>query len=316
MKRHTIAILGGSGFVGHHLASRLVRDEHTVRILTRRAEPHRDFLVLPTAELVECNVHDQLALNAAVVGCDVVVNLVGILNERGHRGKGFERAHVDLPRTVIEACRANAITRLLHMSALGADAAHGASHYQRSKGRGEQLVLAADDLRVTAFRPSVIFGPEDSFLNRFAGLLRRVPLMFPLACPSVRFATVYVGDVIEAFTRAIDNPHTYGRSYDLCGPRSYTLLELVRYVAKLGGHPQMIVPLPDWASRLQAEVFEWVPGKPFSRDNYLSTKHDNVCCGPFPEIFGITPTPLETVAPYYLGDAGERKRYATFRSHQ
>lgn len=316
MKRHTIAILGGSGFVGHHLASRLVRDEHNVRILTRRAERHRDLLVLPTVEVVDCNVHDQLALNAAVAGCDVVVNLVGILNEKGHSGKGFERAHVDLPRTVVEACRANGITRLLHMSALGADAEHGASHYQRSKGRGERLVLAADDLRVTAFRPSVIFGPEDSFLNRFAGLLRSVPLALPLACPTARFATVYVGDVVEAFTRAIDNPHTFGRSYALCGPRAYTLLELVRYVAKLGGHPQMIVPLPDWASRLQAEVFEWVPGKPFSRDNYLSTKHDNVCSEPIPEVFGITPTPLEVVAPYYLGDAGERKRYVTFRSSQ
>jgi len=124
---------------------------------------------------------------------------------------------------------------------------------------------------------------------------------------------VFVGDVVECYARAIDDRRTYGQSYELCGPHTYTLLELVRYAAQLTGQPHLILPLPDWASRLQAEVFEWIPGKPFSRDNYLSTRHDNVCTAPFPGIFGIAPIPLEAIAPYYLGDAGERKRYDELR---
>lgn len=313
MTMHTIAILGGSGFVGSRLCARLARDGHTIRVLTRHRDRHRDLLVLPTVEVLEGNPHDPAVLSSFIAGCDVVINLVGILNEREHDGSGFERAHVELPRKVIAACRAQGIRRLLHMSALGADAAHGASHYQRSKGRGEDLVLAAEDLDVTTFRPSVIFGPGDSFLRRFAGLLRMTPLLFPLACPTTRFQTVYVGDVVECYARAIDDPRTWGHSYSLCGPRVYTFLELVRYTAQVAGTPHLIIPLPDWASRLQAEIFEWLPGKPFSRDNYLSTRHDNVCPGPFPEVFGITPTPLEAIAPYYLGTAGERRRYDRLR---
>lgn len=314
MPIHTIAIFGGSGFVGSRLCARLARDGHTVRVLTRHGERHRDLLVLPTVEVLEGNPHDAAVLDGVIAGCDVVINLVGILNEKQHDGSGFERAHVELPGKIIAACRRHGVLRLLHMSALGADAEHGASHYQRSKGCGEQLVLAAGDLRVTTFRPSVIFGPGDSFLRRFAGLLRITPLMFPLACPGARFQTVYVGDVVECYARAIDDPRTFGRSYDLCGPRVYTFLELVRYVAEVTGTARLIIPLPDWASRLQAEIFEWLPGKPFSRDNYLSTRHDNVCTGPFPEVFGITPTPLEVIAPYYLGNAGERRRYDQLRS--
>lgn len=316
MTIHTIAILGGSGFVGSRLCARLARDGHSVRVLTRRRERHRDLLVLPTVEVWEGNPHDPAVLDALFTGCDVAINLVGILNEKQHDGSGFEYAHVELPRQVVEACRRQGIRRLLHMSALGADAEHGASHYQRSKGRGQNLVLAAADLDVTVFRPSVIFGPGDSFLRRFAGLLRLTPLAFPLACPKARFQTVYVGDVVECYARAIDDPRTYGHNYALCGPRIYTFLELVRYVAQVAGTPRLVIPLPDTLSRLQAEVFEWLPGKPFSRDNYLSTRHDNVCGEPFPEVFGITPTPLESIAPYYLGTAGERRRYERLRSRE
>lgn len=314
MTTHTIAIIGGSGFVGSRLCPRLARDGHRLRVLTRRRDRHRDLLVLPTVEVLEGNPHDPAALDTLLAGCDVAINLVGILNEQGHDGSGFEQAHVELARRVIDACRRQGVQRLLHMSALGADAAHGASHYQRSKGRGEELALAAGDLHVTAFRPSVIFGPGDSFLRRFAGLLRLTPLLFPLACARARFQPVFVGDVAECFTRAIDDPRTYGNSYALCGPRSYTLLDLVRYTATVTGLRRRILPLPDWASRLQAEIFEWLPGKPFSRDNYLSTRHDNVCAAPFPPVFDITPTPLESVAPYYLGNAGERRRYERLRS--
>ncbi|HEY0721809.1 MAG TPA: complex I NDUFA9 subunit family protein [Gammaproteobacteria bacterium] len=314
MTTHTIAVLGGSGFVGSHLCARLARDGHNLRVLTRNYERHRDLLVLPNLDIIALDPHEPAALTRSLAGCDVVINLVGILNERGHDGSGFRRAHVEFPRKVIEACRANGIARLLHMSALGADTFNGPSHYQRTKGEGEQLVLDSG-LHVTTFRPSVIFGPGDSFLRRFAKLLRRTPLLFPLAVPEARFATVYVLDVVEAYARAIDNSATHGQSYELCGPHEYTLLELVRYVAHTIHSPHLIIPLPDWASRLQAELFEYIPGKPFSRDNYLSAQVPNVCACPFPELFGFKPRALEEIAPAYLGHHTMRDRYNQLRIH-
>ncbi len=218
MARHSICILGGTGFVGRSLAARLAAAGHDLRIPTRRRERHRDLLVLPGVQLIEADVHDPAVLAREFRGCDTVVNLVGILNERGHRGAGFERAHVALPDKVIEACRATGVPRLLHMSALGA-AIDGPSHYQRTKARGEALVHAARDLAVTSFRPSVIFGPHDNFTNRFARLLRRVPVVFPLACPDARLQPVFVEDVVSAYVAALDDSRTHGQGYELCGPQ-------------------------------------------------------------------------------------------------
>lgn len=314
MKQHTICIVGGSGFVGHHLAARLVEEGHTVRVLTRRRERHRDLLVLPTLELLECRVHDEEALKEAFSGCDVVINLVGILNERGHNGRGFRRAHVDLSQKVVTACRANGIRRLLHMSALGADAREGCSYYQRTKGEAEEMVHASEGLDVTSFRPSLIFGPDDAFFNRFAGLLKTTPLIFPLACAGTRFAPIFVGDVAECYARAIDDPATYGKRYDLCGPHQYSLYQLVQYTAKLLELRRWVIALPDWAARLQARLLEFAPGKPFSRDNYDSMQRDNVCEGEFPHEFGIIPRSIESVVPTYLGHDDQRSRYPGYRA--
>lgn len=312
--QHHICILGGTGFVGRHLAARLVRDEHRVRVLTRRAASHRDMLVLPTLELMECNVHDEDALHKALSGCDVVINLVGILNEKGHKGRGFCRAHVELAHKVVVACQDKGVKRLLHMSALGANADTGPSHYLRSKGEAEEMVHMAKKLTTTSFRPSVIFGPEDSFFNRFAGLLKRIPLLLPLACGNARFAPVYVGDVAECFVRAIDNRTTWGQHYDLCGPRSYTLKQLVHYTASQLGLHRYILTLPGWASSLQATILEFVPGKPFSRDNLNSLRIDSVCSGDFPAVFGITPRSIESEVPAYLSSGDMRSRYPLYRS--
>ena len=294
-------LLGGTGFVGKRLTARLSEAGHDVVILTRHAVRHRDLLVLPTARLAEGDVHDAGFLRQQFEGRDTVINLVGILNEKGRSGKGFTRAHAELPEKIIEACRETGISRLLHMSALHA-ARTAPSHYLRTKALGEEAVHRAEnpDLHVTSFRPSVIFGPGDGFLNRFADLLRLTPGVFPLACPDAHFQPVYVEDVVRAFTESLDNHKTFGQRYDLCGPKVYTLRAIVEYVAKLIGKRVCIVGLPDGLSYLQAAMLEFFPGKPFSLDNYHSLQVDSVCEKGFPEVFGIKPTSLEEIAPTYL----------------
>ena len=296
-----IAVLGGTGFVGGSLCERLVAAGHEVHILTRRRERHREFLVLPSAQVIEADVHDPAVLKRAFQGLDVVVNLVGILNEPGRDGKGFERAHAELPAKVVQACRQSGVARLLHMSALHASP-EGPSHYLRSKGRGEQIVHEAESnsLHVTSFRPSVIFGPGDSFTNRFAGLLRQVPLVFPLACASARLQPVYVEDVVQAFVLALDRHATFGKRYNLCGPQVYSLREIVAYLARQLGLERHILPLNDTLSYLQAAVLQFAPGKPFTPDNYRSLQVASVCEAPFPAIFGITPGRFDEIVPTYI----------------
>lgn len=312
-----ICIIGGTGFVGRTLANHLTRKGYQLCIPTRDRESHRqELILLPTTELVEGDVHDPQQLQEFVGDCDAVINLVGILNERGHDGRGFHKAHVELTETILASCRAAGIQRYLHMSALNADAERGPSHYLKSKGEAERSVLAAEgyDLHVTSFRPSVIFGPDDSFFNRFAKLLKLTPLVFPLACPEARFAPVYVEDVAEAFVRSLNDPATYGQGYDLCGPHEYTLQQLVEYTAHCAGLKRRIIPLNNFLSRLQARVFDFVPGKPFSTDNYLSSQVANVCTnGGDLQRFDIDPTAIEAVVPRYLGNHSMRSLYNEFR---
>ncbi len=295
-------MLGGTGFVGRTVAARLSRAGHKISVLTRASALHRDLLVLPGVVLIEGDVHDPAFLRQQFKGVDVVINLVGILNERGHSGAGFRRIHAELPAKVASACREEGVPRLLHMSALNASP-DAPSHYLRTKAVGEDAAhAAAPDVRVTSFRPSVIFGPRDSFTNRFARLLRYAPGFFPLACPDARFQPIYVEDVARAFVDAMEEYRTHGQRYDLCGPRVYRLRELVGYIAELGGRRVRLLGLSDRLSRLQATVLEYVPGKPFSLDNYHSLAVDAVCAGhnALASVFGIEPTPLERVAPGYL----------------
>ena len=297
-----IAILGGSGFVGRHLVAALTRAGCATRVFTRRRSRSRSLLVIPTCEVVETDVHDASSLVSNLAGCDAVVNLAGILNEHSGAGDRFQDVHAELPGKLADACRRAGVGRMLHMSALGV-AEDAPSAYLRSKFRGEQAAHAAeaDGIAVTSFRPSVIFGPGDSFFNRFAGLLALSPFVFPLACPEARFAPVYIGDVVRAFLTALGDDSTADRRYELCGPRTYTMRELVAYTARITGRRRLIVGLGDRLSRLQGQVLERIPGKPFSTDNYLSTKLDNVCSGDGFGKLGITPRSVESVVPGYLG---------------
>lgn len=315
MKYSKICVLGGTGFVGRHLVARLADEGYSVRVPTRRRERHRGLLVLPTVELVQANIHDEQVLREQLADCDAVINLVGILNEKGRDGSGFRFAHVELARKTLDACHELGIERLLHMSAVPADAKLGPSHYLYTKGEAEDLVHdhSGPDLHVTSFRPSVIFGPDDSFFNRFATLLKLSPLMFPLACPNARFAPVYVGDVVRAYYRSLTDKNTYGQRYDLCGPDTYTLRELVEYTAQCLGIKRAVVGLGDGLSRLQARVLEKVPGKPFSYDNYLSMQRPAVCEHNDLGKLDITPTGIEAVVPTYLSRHRYRDRYDQYR---
>src|SRR5690606_12306099 len=314
MSKRRICILGGSGFVGRHLASALGKENVSIRVLTRNRERNRDLLVIPSLELVEADIHDPTVLRKHFGESDVVINLVGILNDPHRDGRTFRRVHVELPRQIVDICRQTGIRRLLHMSALGA-ASDAPSKYQQTKAEGEALVLDANSsqLATTTFRPSVIFGRGDSFFNRFARLLRLAPGFFPLPTPNARFSPVYVGDVARAFINSLDERDAYGRSYELCGPRTYTLRERVEYTTEVTGHKRRIIGLGDGLSRLQARILERLPGQPYSCDNYLSSSRDNVGTTEDLERLGIRPTAVEAIVPGYLGNFGARSRYNEFR---
>lgn len=309
-----VCILGGTGFVGHHLCCELSRRKLEIRVLTRRRERQRDLMVIPSLELIECDVHSVADLSVQLKGCDAVINLIGILNQHNKPGQDFASVHGELPAKIVEACRYNRISRLIHMSALNASP-DGPSDYLKYKAEGENAVhrWADQGMLVTSFRPSVLFGPDDDFFNRFATLLAISPLVFPLACPNARMAPAYVEDVARVFADSLERKDTYGKRYDLCGPKQYTLRELVEYTARTMGVKTRIIPLGDTLSRLQARVLEWVPGKPFSRDNYLSLQVDSVCGENGFSEFGIHPTDLESIVPTYIGHRGKMDFYRELR---
>jgi NADH dehydrogenase len=300
-------VLGGSGFVGSRLVARLANAGCVVTVPTRDPERCRHLRVLPMVRVVHADIHASRTLESLLNGADAALNLVGILNEAGRDGAGFRRAHVELTRTLIGACNGAGVRRLLQVSALNASSPEvpndTTSHYLRSKGEAEALVRASA-LRWTILQPSVIFGPGDSFLNRFAGLLRAVPLALPLAMPRARFAPVHVDDVVEAIARALREPAAASHTYQLYGPDIYTLRELVQMVAETLGLRRHLIGLPRPLSRLQAAIMDFVPGKPFSTDNFRSLLTDSVGSADGLRELGIMPRPLRPNLADALGGAG------------
>jgi NADH dehydrogenase len=308
-----VCILGGTGFVGQHLIARLCQQGVECRALTRHPQRHTGLKINPGLELIRISRLDSASLVKQFDGCEAVINLIGILNES--KRARFRQVHVDLVDTLVDAAIQAGVGRLLHMSALHADAARGSSEYLRSKGEGENRAHThgSSGLRVTSFRPSVIFGAGDSFFNRFAGLLRLSPPVFPLACPNSRFAPVWVGDVVEAFSRSLFDDSTAGQHFNLCGPEEYSLRELVEYTAKTASLKRRILPLSDGLSRLQAHVLGLLPGQPFTLDNYLSLQTDSLCEDNDFERLGIRPQAIASIVPGYLAHTGHRGRLDRYR---
>jgi NADH dehydrogenase len=309
-----ICLLGGTGYVGSAIAARLVARGHSVRILTRDPRRGQHLSVLPGVRLVQADVHDPNTLAREFHAIDVVVNLVGILNESGFSGQGFVKAHAELTRKVVEAAATHGVRKLVQMSSLGADE-RGPSHYQRSKGAAERHVRAAPaQLDWTILRPSVIFGPHDQLLNRFASILRLTQGWLPLARSHARFAPIWIGDVATAFERAVEDDATSRQSYDLGGPDIFTLAELVRFAGATIGIPAHVIPLPDAIARVQAFVMDFVPGRPFSTDNYRSLSVDNICRENGCRRLGIAPQSMRAIVPQYLGGSAKGSRFERFRT--
>jgi len=306
----SICLLGGTGFVGRAIADQATARGIRVRVLTRSLPRARNLTVLPTVELMAGDPHDEKTLEGAFEGMDAVVNLVGILHERGRQT--FTAVHAELPRKVAQACRASGVQHLVHVSALGASE-KAPSRYLRSKAAGEAAVrLATSAVTWTILRPSVIFGEDDRFLNLFATLARAFPVI-PLAGARARFQPVWVEDVARCCMAAIGNPRAFGQAYDLCGPRVYTLEELVLLVARTQGLARKVVALPGPLARMQAFVLEHLPGKLMTRDNLRSMSVDNVCSGRLPPMCAFEPSAIEAVLPEYLGATAIAARYARYR---
>jgi uncharacterized protein YbjT (DUF2867 family) len=260
-------------------------------------------LVYPGLELVSADIHDSDVLQTLLTGCDTAINLVGILDERAHDGSGFRRVHVELVEKLVRACQITGVSRLIHVSALKANADRGPSHYLQTKGQAEQVIRrqCGQAIQFTILRPSAIFGPGDLFLNRFASLLRMTPVL-PLACPRATFSPVYVDDVAAAIRRCLSDSATYGRVYELCGPETFTLKQLVELTRQCIQRRRWIIGLPNFLGRTQAFICEYfVPGKPFSLDNFRSLAMPSVGSTDGLRSLGITPRSLRSIAPTYLG---------------
>lgn len=277
--KYDILLIGGNGFVGRVLAAQLQAEGYSVLLPTRHLAAARELRMLPKVHLEDADIHEFDALQelcSRIKSNGAVINLVGVLHDKpaSPYGRVFKAAHVDLPKNIITAMQMHGLKRYLHMSALGADA-HGPSMYQRSKGDGEEAVKSSN-LAWTIFRPSVIFGEQDQFINLFAKLTKLFPAM-PLANSNARFQPVSVDDVATAFTKALKMPSTIYESYDLVGPTVYTMREIVEFAARKANTQCAIIPVPDFVGYLQALAFEFLPVPTLmSRDNIASMRLPNI----------------------------------------
>jgi uncharacterized protein YbjT (DUF2867 family) len=298
--RNVATVFGGSGFVGRYVVKRLTHKGFVVRVAVRHPQAA---LFLKTSGAVGqvvplfASVENEAAVHRAVEGAGLVVNLVGILAER--RAGDFLRIHAAGAGHVARLAAAAGVERLVHISAIGADPA-SPSKYGASKAEGEQAVREAFP-GATILRPSIVFGPEDQFFNRFAALARLSPVM-PVIAGATKLQPVYVGDVADATMAALARADTAEALYELGGPRVWSFRELLAYILKVTGRHRLMLDMPMGLARLQARFLEMLPGKPLTRDQLLMLARDNVVAAGVPGLaeLGLIPTPVELVVPGYL----------------
>ncbi len=298
--RSVATVFGGSGFIGRYVVKRLAAAGHVVRVAVRDTERAR--LLVPMGMVGQIvplytSLADRGHVERAVAGADLVVNLVGILAER--RRGDFQRIQAEGPGLIAAAAAAGGVARVVHVSAIGADP-NAQSLYARSKGQGEQALLVAFPA-ATILRPSLVFGPEDRFFNRFGALAALSPVM-PVIAGATRMQPVYVGDVADAVIAGLRRAETPGRIYELGGPQVLTFREILAWILRQTGRRRLLVNVPMGLARLQATLLERLPGRLLTRDQLLLLARDNVVAPDAPTLhdLGITPTPIDLVVPQYL----------------
>ena len=301
-RNRIITVFGGSGFLGRHLVRRLARLENVVvRVPCRH--PRRAAFLKPAGDVgrvvpMAVDIFSDQQVAAAVAGADVVINLIGILYESGRWS--FEAVHAEAAGRIARAARAAGAGRLIHVSAIGANK-NSVSAYARSKAIGELEVFLAFP-EATILRPSIVFGPEDGFFNRFAAMARVSPFLPLIGGGQTRFQPVYVGDVAEAAMVALGDPATCGRTYELGGPLVYSFRQLMARLLLEIQRPCKLLTIPWWLVRIQAWFLERLPNPMLTRDQVELLRSDNVVgeeCRGFAEL-GIVPSSLDVVLPTYL----------------
>jgi len=300
-----ITVFGGSGFIGRYVCEALLKTGARLRVASR--DPRRGWFLQPQGTVgqlstIAADLHRPETIARAVEGADAVINLVGVFSGN------LEQVHVHGAGKAAAAAKATGAQAFVHISAIGEDI-NSSSEYGRTKGQGEQAVRAAF-AKATIIRPSIVFGPEDNFTNRFAGMAG-FPIV-PVIAPKTRFQPLYVRDLARAIATAALDPKTHGgKTYELAGPEIFTMRELNARVAEMAGEKPDLVDVPNFIAAGIA-MLGFLPGAPLTRDQWLMLQRDNVASGELPgfKAFGITPTPLAAVAPEWLGRYRKGGRFA------
>jgi NADH dehydrogenase len=304
-----VTVFGGGGFLGRYVAQHLYRTDRTTRVRIAQGDPRRAYFLKPLGavgqtQFAAVDIRNAERVAAAVRGSDAVINLVGVL-------KGdFEGMHVEGPRNIARACAEQGVGSLVHVSAIGADA-ESRSRYGQSKGLGERAVREAFS-QATIIRPSILFGREDIFINRFAGLARLLPAL-PVIKPSVKLQPVYSADVARVVAAAAFDPKTHGgKDYELGGPQILTMYELMQWICRTTGHDRTLVGVPDGVASAMARLIGWLPGAPITWDQWMMLQTDNIARPGATGLkdLGINPTPLAAVSEGWLTSYRRNGRFA------
>ena len=306
-KFNKVVILGGTGFIGAQLATKLSPKSKKIIIPTRNTESNLGLKMIPNLEVVRTDIKDERSINLLFKDADLIINTVGILNEM-NEDNSFDIIHYQLTKKISHSIKQNKVKRYLHISSLNADP-KSIGKYLKSKGKAEDFLMSETSsfCNLTIFRPSIVFGESDSFFNKFATLLRFLPI-FPLACPNAKFMPVYVEDLTDFMISTINNIDSYGKKIDVTGPSEYTFRELIDHTLAALKIRRVIIPLNSFLSRLQASVFEKLPGKLFTMDNYQSLQIDSCSDEGFKGS-----SSLEDIIPQYLNIKTKQERFEKLR---